>query len=142
MFLHHVNDIGQYKTKYLYWHGVNISYTSIILYIMSIALKNNSSSEIANFQRDLFFKEHSGRCRLSILFSILSIIVSVINYSRFWNKIQKRVWQHIWKNVFWIAILYFWTRQPNFFHNVIFNQWGQLSPGSIKDFFWRSIGTP
>ena len=29
-----------------------------------------------------------------------------------------------------MAILYFWTRQPNFFHNVIFNQWGQLWAGS------------
>ena len=36
--------------------------------------------EIINFQRDLFFKEHFWRRRLSILFSILSIIVSVIRY--------------------------------------------------------------
>ena len=46
------------------------------------------------------------------------------------------------KNVFKIAVLYFWTRLHNSFHNLIFNQWGQLSAGLIKDFLRRSIITP
>ena len=45
-----------------------------------------------NLQRDLLFKEHSQR--LSISFSIWSIIVSVISYSHIWNKIRRSVWQH------------------------------------------------
>ena len=36
------------------------------------------SNEITNFQRNLFFKEHSRSQKFSILLSILSIIVSVI----------------------------------------------------------------
>ena len=100
-------------------------------------LKNDISSEITNFYKDRFFKKHSWRGRFSILFSILSIKVSVIRYFHIWNKIWKSVWQHIRKNIFWIAILYFWTRQPNSFHNVIFNQSGQLFADSVKDFFLK-----
>ena len=36
----------------------------------------------------------------SLIFFILSIIVSVISYSLTWNKIQKSVWQQIRKNAF------------------------------------------
>ena len=55
------------------------------------------STEITNFQKDLFFKEHFWSWKLSILSFILSIILPVISYSRIWNKIQS-VWQHIGKN--------------------------------------------
>ena len=89
-----------YKTN-LYWHGGNIFYTSMVLYIKTVALKNDASGEITNFQNDIFFKEHCQIWRLSILFSaVLSIIVSVISYSHIWNKNRKCVWQHIRKNVF------------------------------------------
>ena len=44
--------------------------------------------------------------------------------------------------IFLIVIIYFQTRQPNPFRNVIFNQLGQNSPASINDFFCRSIVTP
>ena len=37
---------------YLQWHGGNLSYKKN-------TLKNDASSEITNFQRDLFFKENS-----------------------------------------------------------------------------------
>ena len=70
-----------YKAKYLYCHGGNPSYTFMILYIKTVLLKI-----------DAFWK--------GILFSISLIIVSVISYSHIWNKVQKRVWQHIRKNVF------------------------------------------
>ena len=100
-------------------------------------LRNDISSKITNFQKDLFFKEHSWRRSFSILFSILSTKVSVIKYFHIWNKIWKSVWQHIRKNIFWIAILYFWTRQPNSFHNLIFNHPGQLLADSVKDFFLK-----
>ena len=40
------------------------------------------------------------------------------------------------KNVFLKkATLDFWTRRLSSFHNVIFNQWGQLSAGLTKEFF-------
>ena len=100
------------------------------------------SYEITNFQQDLLFKEHSWNRRFSVSFSILSAIVFMISYFRIWNKIRRRIWKHIWKKLFQIAILYFWKRWPNFFRNVIFNQWGQLSADSIKDFFWRSTIAP
>ena len=59
MFLHRVNNIRQYKVKCLYWHGGDISYTSMIMYIKTGTLKNDASSEIIKFQGDIFFKEHS-----------------------------------------------------------------------------------
>ena len=36
----------------MYWNEGNLSYTSMILYIKT--LKNDASSEITHFQRDLF----------------------------------------------------------------------------------------
>ena len=84
------------------------------------------SSKITNFQKDLFFKEHSWRWRFSILFSILSLIVSVINYSHIWNKIRKSAWQYT------VLGKCFWTKRLNSFHNLIFSQWGQLSVILIK----------
>ena len=87
-----------------------------------IALKYDISSDLTDLQKNLFFKVHSWRRRFSILFSISSILVFLIIYFHIWNKIRKSVWQHIRKNVFWIAILYLWTRQPYSFHSVIFNQ--------------------
>ena len=40
MFLHRVNNIEHNKkTKYLYWHGGNLSYTSMILYIKQQELR-------------------------------------------------------------------------------------------------------
>ena len=101
-------------------------------------LKNDFSGEITHFQKGLFFKQHPWRRRLSNLFSILSIIVSmtticeITSLKVFENKLGKM----------FFLILYFWTRRPNSFHNVIFNQWGQLLPGWIKGFFCRSIVTP
>ena len=126
------------------WTSIESKIKLCYLYLFQESPRYNIyvSSKIINSQKDLFFKEHSWSRRFSILFSILSIIVFMISYFHIWNKIQRRVWQNIWKNVFEIAILYFGTRRPNFFHNVIFNQWGQLSAGSIKYFFWRSIVTP
>ena len=59
MFFHYVNNIEYNVKKYLHWHGENLSYTSIILYIKTVKLKNDASREITNFQRDLFLKEHS-----------------------------------------------------------------------------------
>ena len=52
------------------------------------------SSEITNFQKDLFFKEHSWSRRFSILFSISSITVFMISYFHIWNKI------HVFDNIF------------------------------------------
>ena len=49
MFLHHVNNIEHNIKKYLYWHGSNPSYNSMILYIKTDTLKNDASSETANF---------------------------------------------------------------------------------------------
>ena len=106
---------------------------SLVLYIKTVTSKNDASSKITNFQKDMYFKEHSWRWRLSILFSIVSITVSVISHSHIWNKILKSVWQHIRTFFKKIAIVYFWTTWPNSFHNVIFiNQWGHFSPVSIK----------
>ena len=45
MFLHHVNNIEHNIKKYLYWHGSNPSYNSMILYIKTDTLKNDASSE-------------------------------------------------------------------------------------------------
>ena len=87
-----------------------------------ITLKYDISSDVTDLQKNLFFKVHSWRRRFSILFSISSILVFLIIYFHIWNKIRKSVWQHIRKNVFWIAILYLWTRQPYSFHSVIFSQ--------------------
>ena len=71
------------------------------IYIKNMfTLKNDVSSKITNFQKDLLFKKHSGSWRFSILLFILWIIVSVIWYSHIWNKIPKRVCQNIWKNIF------------------------------------------
>ena len=92
----------------------------MILYIKVVTLRN-VSSEITNFQKDLFFKEYSWRQRFSISLSISSMLVSVISYFHIWKK-SKKVFQ----------------RRLNSFHNVIFNKWGLL-PGSINDFFLRSI---
>ena len=36
MLLHCVNNIEQYKAKYLYCSGGNVSYTSMILYIKTV----------------------------------------------------------------------------------------------------------
>ena len=59
MILHHVNNIEHNIKKYLYLHGANPSNTSMKLYLKTVTLKNDASGEITNFQRDLFFKEHS-----------------------------------------------------------------------------------
>ena len=60
------------------------------LYIKTITSKDDASSEITNFLKDLFFKKHSWRRRLFISLSMLLIIVSVISYSQIWNKIRKK----------------------------------------------------
>ena len=40
MFLHRGNNIEHdIKAKYLYWHGGNLFYTSMILYIKTVTLK-------------------------------------------------------------------------------------------------------
>ena len=67
----------------------------------------------------------------SVLFSILSIIVSVIV-----TPVLNKIFDNILGK---IVILYFWNGRPNSFHDVIFNQCGQLSPVSIYNFFWKSI---
>ena len=57
MFFHYANNADHNIKKDIY--AGNLCYTSIILYIKTVTLKNDASSEITNFQRDLFFKEHS-----------------------------------------------------------------------------------
>ena len=47
----------------------------MILYIITVTLKNDASDEITNFQSDLFLKSIAEDAD-----SILSIIVSVISY--------------------------------------------------------------
>ena len=46
-------------------------------------LKNDVSREIINFQKDVYFKKHFWRRRFSILFPILSTIVSVKAFDNF-----------------------------------------------------------
>ena len=53
----------------------------MILYIKTIALKNDASSKMINFQRALFFKRAFLKMKTFNLFPILSIIVFVIIYS-------------------------------------------------------------
>ena len=48
---------------------------------------------------------------------------------------SKDMFDNIFGKCFLNGNLTFWTRRPNFFHKVVFNQCGQLSAGSIKDFF-------
>ena len=61
MFLHHVNNIEHNTKKYLYWHGSNPSYTSMILYIKTDTLKNDASSEKTNFTSEEFFNKILGK---------------------------------------------------------------------------------
>ena len=61
MFLHRVNNTEYDIKQNIYTgmeHGGNLFYTSMILYIKTVILKNDASSELTNFQSDLFFKEH------------------------------------------------------------------------------------
>ena len=53
----------------LYWHGGNLSYTSMILYIKTVTLKNDVPSKINNFQGDVFLKK------------ILYFTIYIIDYS-------------------------------------------------------------
>ena len=55
MFLHRVNNIEHNRGG----NGGNLSDTSMILYIKTVTLKNDASSEIIKFQREIIFKEHS-----------------------------------------------------------------------------------
>ena len=69
MFLHRVINIENDIKKISIWHEGNLSYTSMILYMKIVTLKNYASGKITNFQSDLFlkatwrllFKEHSSR---------------------------------------------------------------------------------
>ena len=130
-----------------------------ILHIKTVTLKNDASSKINNFQKNLLLKEHSWRWRFSILFSILSIIVPVISYSHTWNKkIRKSVWQCI-RNFFLNSMMWFsideaaFTRfNKGFFQKIhrytivyyIMLNFGTLTIFSLilEDFFRRSRGMP
>ena len=58
MFFHRVNDIEHNIKQNVYTGMYNLSYTSMTLYIKTVTLKNDVSSEITKFQKDIFFKEH------------------------------------------------------------------------------------
>ena len=62
----------------------------MILYIKTITLKMMLLAKWLISKGTYFLKEHSWRWRLSILFPVLSIIVSVIIDSYIWNKIRKK----------------------------------------------------
>ena len=73
MFLHHVNNIEHNIKEYLCWHRRNPSYTSMILYIKIVTLKNDASNKITNFQSDPFFQEHPHRMKiLNFIFYIIA----------------------------------------------------------------------
>ena len=68
-----------FKLKLYYFQKrLSLRY-NIILKLLSLFIY--VSNEITNFQKDLFFKEHSRRQRFSILVSISLIIESVVSYS-------------------------------------------------------------
>ena len=90
------------------------------------------SSVVTNFQNDLFFLKSISKFEDSLFYFL---------YHWSWFVIKTCFTTYLEK-CFLNSNLYSWSRQPIFFHNVIINQWGQLLPGSIKDFFWRSIVTP
>ena len=48
-------SLPNYWCLFQYWYGSNLP-TSMILYVKTITLKNDSPSKMTNFQRDLFFK--------------------------------------------------------------------------------------
>ena len=55
MFLHRVNNV-QHNIKQDIYTGMEVISLSLILYIKSITLKSDASSEMTNFQRNLFSK--------------------------------------------------------------------------------------
>ena len=55
MFLHYVNNIEHNIKQNIYTGLEVICYTSMILCIKTVKLKNDAYCEITNFQKDLFF---------------------------------------------------------------------------------------
>ena len=59
MFLHRATNIEHHIKQNIYTGIEAISFIPPLYSIEKQLLKNDASSEITNFQKDLFFKEHS-----------------------------------------------------------------------------------
>ena len=101
--------------------------------------KNDASSEKANFQMDLIFKERSWRRRFSNSFFYIIYHSACDELLPYLKQNPKKCLITNQEKSIKIAILHFWTKRAYSFQNVIINQWEELPPGSLKGFFWRSI---
>ena len=73
MFLHRATNIEHHIKQNIYTGIEAISFIPPLYSIEKQLLKSDASSEITNFQKDLFFKEHSWRQRLyNFFFYIIS----------------------------------------------------------------------